>query len=142
MRPFPKRGSVYVVRFDPTEGSEIKKTRPAVVVSEDAIGILPLKVIVPLTDWKERYAVAPWLVRIEPDQENHLDKVSAADAFQVRSVAHQWFVRRLGTLPDAIVQKIARALAAVLRIELGTVAMTDVRMLADTHTTRSPEHRH
>jgi mRNA interferase MazF len=59
-----KRGEIYLVNFDPTVGAEIRKTRPAVIVSEDAIGILPLRVIVPLTDWKDRYAVAPWMVSI------------------------------------------------------------------------------
>ena len=112
-----RRGEIWLINLDPSVGAEIRKTRPAEIVSEDAVGILPLKVIVPLTDWKERYAVAPWLVRVEPDVENHLDKISAADAFQVRSVAHQRFVRRLGELSDAAMQEIARALAAVLRIE-------------------------
>jgi mRNA-degrading endonuclease toxin of MazEF toxin-antitoxin module len=32
---FPKRGDVYVVRFDPTEGVEISKTRPAVIIQND-----------------------------------------------------------------------------------------------------------
>jgi mRNA interferase MazF len=97
--------------------AEIKKTRPTVIVNDDAIGILPLKVIVPITDWKDRYTVAPWLVRLEPDAENGLDKPSAADAFQVRSVAQERFVRRLGRLSDAAMQEITKALAIVLSIE-------------------------
>jgi len=104
--------------LDPTVGAEIKKTRPAVIVNDDAIGILPLRVIVPITDWKDRYAVAPWLVRLEPDAENGLDKPSAADAFQVRSVAQERFVRRLGKLSDIAMQEITKALAVVLSIEL------------------------
>ncbi|MBU0732774.1 MAG: type II toxin-antitoxin system PemK/MazF family toxin, partial [Proteobacteria bacterium] len=43
------RGEVWLINLDPTLGSEIKKTRPAVIVNDDAIGILPLKVIVPIT---------------------------------------------------------------------------------------------
>lgn len=84
-----RRGEVWLINLDPTAGAEIKKTRPAVIVNDDAVGILPLKVIVPVTEWKERYAVAPWLVQLEPDAENSLDKLSAADAFQVRSVAQE-----------------------------------------------------
>ena len=113
-----RRGEVWLINLDPTVGAEIKKTRPAVIVSDDAIGILPLKVIVPITEWKDRYAVAPWLVRLEPDAENGLDKPSAADAFQVRSVAQERFVRRLGKLSDTTMQEVTRALAAVLSIEL------------------------
>lgn len=81
------RGEVWLINLDPTVGPEIHKTRPAVIVSDDAIGVLPLKVIVPLTEWKDRYAAAAWLVRVEPDGQNGLRKLSAADAFQVRSVA-------------------------------------------------------
>jgi mRNA interferase MazF len=113
-----QRSEVWLITLDPTVGAEIKKTRPAVIVNDDAVGILPLKVIVPITDWKDRYAVAPWMVRLEPDAANGLEKPSAADAFQVRSVAQERFVRRLGKLSDTEMQAITEALAAVLSIEL------------------------
>jgi mRNA interferase MazF len=111
------RGEVWLINLDPTVGPEIRKTRPAVIVSDDSIGVLPLKVIVPITEWKERFTIAPWLVRIVPSPDNGLDKTSAADAFQVRSVAQQRFVRRLGRLTDAQMVEIVQALATVLAIE-------------------------
>jgi mRNA interferase MazF len=111
-----RRGEVWLINLDPTVGAEIKKTRPAIIVSDDAVGVLPLKVIVPVTDWKERYAIAPWMVRLEPSTENNLDKLSAADAFQVRSVSQERFVRSVGRLSDTVMQEIASALAIVLRI--------------------------
>jgi len=112
-----RRGEVWLINLDPTVGAEIKKTRPAVIVNDDAVGVLPLRVIVPLTDWKERFAVAPWLVRVEPDAANGLEKASAADAFQVRSVSQQRFARLLGKLPESAMRDITRALATVLSIE-------------------------
>ena len=72
----------------------------------------------PITEWQNRYAVAPWMVRLESDAENGLDKPSAADAFQVRSVAQERFFRRLGELSDVAMQEITKALAVVLNIEL------------------------
>jgi mRNA interferase MazF len=51
------RGDVWLINLDPTVGAEIKKTRPAVIVNDDAVGILPLRVIVPITEWKDRYAL-------------------------------------------------------------------------------------
>ena len=111
-----RRGEIWLINLDPTFGAEIRKTRPAVIVSDDAIGALPLKIIVPITEWKEHYSVAPWLVRIEPGADNGLDKASAADALQVRSVAQLRFVRRLGSLPDPVMQRIAQALSLVLSI--------------------------
>ena len=105
-----RRGEIWFINLDPTVGAEIKKTRPAVIVSDNAIGVLPLKVIVPVTEWKERYAIAPWMVRLEPDADNNLDKPSAADAFQVRSVSQERFVRSVGRLSDTVMQKISDAL--------------------------------
>jgi mRNA interferase MazF len=63
------RGEVWLVNLEPTVDSEIRKTRPCAIVNDDAIGVLPLKVIVPITDWKESFSIRPWMVRIEP---NHL----------------------------------------------------------------------
>ena len=111
-----QRGEVWLINLDPAVGAEIKKTRPAVIVNDDAIGILPLKVIVPVTEWKDRYAAAPWMVRLEPSAENGLEKPSAADAFQVRSVAQERFVRRIGKLSDSAMQGITKALAVVFGI--------------------------
>ena len=89
-----QRCDIGLINLDPTIGAEIQKIRPAVIVNDDQLGILPLQVIVPLTAWQDRYAVAPWFVRLEPNAENGLEKPSAADAFQVRSVSQQRFVRR------------------------------------------------
>ena len=60
----PKRGEVWDVDFDPPRGAEIGKTRPAVVISEDAIGRLPLRIVVPITEWNSRYATYPWFVQL------------------------------------------------------------------------------
>ncbi len=46
------KGEVWLVNLDPTIGTEISKKRPCIIVNDDAIGILPLKIIVPVTDWK------------------------------------------------------------------------------------------
>jgi mRNA interferase MazF len=111
------RGEIWIVNLDPTIGAEIKKSRPIVIVGNDRIGKLPLRIIVPLTDWKEGFSVAEWLVKIEPDNINNLNKISAADAFQVRSTSIQRFDKKLGELSDKKMQEIEKALAIVLKIE-------------------------
>ena len=110
-----QRGEIWLVNLDPTIGSEIRKTRPAVIVSSDLVGILPLKVIVPFTDWKDRYDQAPWMVKIDPDQQNGLSKPSAADALQIRSVSQQRLVKKLGVLSPLQVAKIVQAVMIVLQ---------------------------
>jgi mRNA interferase MazF len=71
-------------------------------------------VIVPLTEWKERYEVAPWLVQVEPDRHNGLDNISAADAFQIRSVSQAHFVWRLGKVSADYMDGISRAIQVVI----------------------------
>ena len=107
------RGEVWLVILDPTIGTEINKTRPAIIVNDDAIGILPLKVIVPITDWKDRYAIRPWMVRLEPDSSNGLAKTSAVDTFQVRSVSEIRLTRNLGTLSESDMVMVSQALAII-----------------------------
>ena len=110
-----KRGEIWLVNLDPTIGSEIKKTRPAVIISSDLVGILPLKIIIPFTDWKDRYASASWMVRIDPDDNNGLSKPSATDGLQVRSVSQQRLVKRLGVLTPLQVAQILQAVVNVLQ---------------------------
>jgi len=44
------RGDIWLINLSPTIGAEITKTHPGVIVNDDAIGTLPLKVIVPITE--------------------------------------------------------------------------------------------
>jgi mRNA interferase MazF len=50
-----KQSEIWLINLDPTIGSEIRKKPPAVIVNDNALGKLPLKIIVPFTDWKEHY---------------------------------------------------------------------------------------
>lgn len=107
----PQRGEVWDVRFDPAIGAEIQKTRPAVVVSSPAIGKLPLRIVVPITGWDPGFATVPWFVNLQPSAATGLTKESAADAFQIKSVSLDRFVKRRGALGDAIMDDIASAVA-------------------------------
>ena len=111
-----RRSEIWLINLDPTIGAEIKKTRPAVIVSSDEIGTLPLKVIAPITDWKPNYALVPWMVQVQPHPHNGLSKPSAVDTFQVRCVSETRFIRRLGVLNTDTMQSIISALAEVLEI--------------------------
>ena len=111
-----KQGEIWLINLDPTVGSEIKKTRPAIIVNDNALGKLPLKIIVPITDWKERYSIAPWMIKIEPDSKNGLFKESSADCFQVRSVSQERFIKRIGHASH-IMNELRIGLSIVLSIE-------------------------
>jgi len=113
-----KQGEVWLLNLDPTIGAEIKKIRPVIIVSDDSLGKLPLKVIVPITDWKERYDIAPWMIRIDQNSKNGLTKESSADCFQVRSVSQERFVKKLGYISDIEMDEIRIGLSKVLSIEI------------------------
>lgn len=89
-----KQGEIWLINLDPAIRTEIKKTRPAVIVNHDSLGKLPLRIIVPLTEWKDRFSIAPWMVKIEPDTRNGITKTSSLDCFQVRSVSEDRFIKK------------------------------------------------
>jgi mRNA interferase MazF len=107
----PKRGEVWRANLEPTEGAEIGKIRPVVVVNQSAIGRLPLRVVVPVTDWKPAYAAYPWMTFLESGESSGLRKDSAADAFQVCSLSLIRFREKLGELTDEETDAIAAAVA-------------------------------
>jgi len=107
----PARGEIWNVNFDPCVGAEIQKLRPALVVQEDGLGRLPLTIVVPITDWKDRYSAFPWHTKLVPSVHNGLDKESSADALQVKSVSHKRFVNRIGFVLPEELENVAAAIA-------------------------------
>ena len=107
----PSRGEVWDIRFDPSVGAEIQKIRPAVVISLDSIGRLPLRIVVPITDWNPSFAGYPWFVCLPANAANGLSKDSGADGFQIKSVSMNRFVTLRGTLTDSQLDDIASAVA-------------------------------
>lgn len=107
----PKRGEIWLVDFEPTKGSEIRKKRPAVIVSSDALGVLPIRLVVPLTEWNYSYAGKIWIVRIDASVRNGLTKPSAAETLQTRSVSLKRLSKKVGVLEERLVEQIVAALS-------------------------------
>jgi mRNA interferase MazF len=111
--PTPRRGEVWTVSLDPTLGHEIKKTRPAIVVTSDTYNEENWVVlIVPLTS----HATAEYdQVRVQPP-EGGLTKPSVTLPDQLRAVDRRRLVKRLGRLAPQTMQKIDRSLKIVLEL--------------------------
>ncbi len=97
------RGEVHLVRLDPTLGSEIKKTRPCVVVSPDELNThLRTAVVAPMTTGGRAY---PWRIRCRfQNRAGHV----ALD--QLRTVDQERLVKRLGTLSSNTVAEVLAGL--------------------------------
>ncbi|MFH7027950.1 MAG: type II toxin-antitoxin system PemK/MazF family toxin [Heteroscytonema crispum UTEX LB 1556] len=83
----PRRGEIWRVQLDPTRGDEIQKTRPAIVISANGLAGLRLRLVVPITGWKNSFLSFPWVVQIAPSSSNALTKLSPTNALQTRSVS-------------------------------------------------------
>lgn len=108
------RGSVVAVRFDPAVGSEIRKTRPAVVVSNDAACRADAVVqVVPVTRLPDR-ELRPYEARVGSPRSG-LGKPSRLVANQIRTISKQRIGRTIGRLDD----QEQRELDTALKIQLG-----------------------
>jgi mRNA interferase MazF len=114
-----RRGEIVSVSFDPAQGSEAAKTRPAVVVSNDAANATATRIgrgvitVVPVTSNVTR--IYPFQVLL-PARQTGLPRDSKAQAEQIRSVAVARVGERLGQLPAALITEIDRALRVHLSL--------------------------
>ena len=113
-----RRGEIVTVRFDPARGAEARKTRPAVIVSNNAANATAARLgrgvitVVPVTSNVSR--VYPFQVLL-PAAQTGLPRDSKAQAEQVRSVAVERVGTRIGQLSPALAAQLDQA----LRVHLG-----------------------
>jgi mRNA interferase MazF len=100
------RGDIFLVALNPTRGSEIRKTRPCVVVSPDELNAhLRTVIVAPLTTGGHPY---PFRVRCRFDgKDGHV----AAD--QLRAIDRDRLVKRLGSLSETTLNQLLGVLQAM-----------------------------
>ena len=114
----PIRGDIYLVNFDPTIGSEISKTRPALIIQNNiANESSPITIIAAITS-KFDDRLYPTEVLIEPP-EGGLKTNSVILLNQVRSIDRQRLIRRIGAICSAKLSEVDRA----IQISFGLLAL-------------------
>ena len=99
----PACGDVFLVELDPTRGSEIRKTRPCLVISPDELNHhLRTVIVAPMTT-----AGLPYPFRPECRFGNRTGRV-ALD--QIRAVGRDRLRKRLGRLAPATLAAVSRVL--------------------------------
>lgn len=106
-----KRGEVWWVAFDPSVGSEIQKTRPAVIVSNDAANAaLARVVVVPLTSNTTKLYPGEAVVSVGGQKSKVMaDQIMAADKRRLKSL--------LGVLSGADMRGVDAAIRLHLSLE-------------------------
>jgi mRNA interferase MazF len=106
----PQRGEVWWVRLDPTEGSEIRKTRPCLVLTADALNRLRRTVVVvPYSTAAQAHP--PITVSVSCQ-----GRPSVAVVDQVRAIARERLVERVDTVPAEDLAAVLAALAEILEM--------------------------
>ena len=108
------QGEIWMVNFEPSVGSEIQKLRPAIVVNDDRIGRFGIKIVVPITQWKEHYIDYPWIIKIIPDAINGLAKDSSIECFQIKSFAVDRFDKKIGEIDKLLLLQVHQTIAKIL----------------------------
>ncbi len=112
----PKRGEIWIVNFDPTIGSEIKKTRPAVVIQNNIGNTYSPVTIVAALSAQYEAPLYPTEVLVE-SSEGGLRESSVVLLNQIRTIDKKRLIKKLGSLKSDTVQRIDRA----LQISLGFI---------------------
>lgn len=108
-----ERGDLLLIEFDPTKGSEIQKTRPGIVVSNDVANAYSrILMIVPVTSQKID-KIYPHEVLLPASQ--GLKKVSKANVAQMRAMDKSRIKSKLGHVSDLILKR----LDVAIKLHLG-----------------------
>lgn len=112
----PRQGEVCWTRLDPTRGSEILKTRPVLVLSNDGLHRLPLALalVVPLTTTRTGSALHVE-VRL-PHAAS--ERVAYVLPEQVRSISHTRLLRRIARVSPAVLEATRDRLTLLLRDDI------------------------
>ena len=101
----PRRGEVYLVRLDPTEGSEIQKTRPALIVSPDELNVhLKTVIAAPLTSSLKSN---PFRIAV-----TFAGKEGSIALHQIRTLDKQRLVKKVGEIDPVDALRVLREMFA------------------------------
>lgn len=111
-------GNIWLVSFDPSVGVEIRKTRPAIIVSGTAFNRRRKLTVLPITSSSPDDQLLPVVVGVSPNAENGLTTDSYIVCIDPMTFDKQRLVKRLGMLDLERIRQVQSILRSYLELDL------------------------
>jgi len=103
-----KRYEIYLVKLNPTVGSEIQKTRPCIVISPDEMNVLKTVIVAPMTSKGFDFVFRPKIKFEKKDGLVLLDQIRAVDKTRL--------VKKLGNVDKFTSKEISKILVEMFKV--------------------------
>jgi mRNA interferase MazF len=120
-------GSIWLVNFDPSIGTEIRKTRPAMIISGTIFNQRRKVTVLPITSSTPDSRMLPIVVSIDPNQTNGLNTDSFIVCIDPMTFDKQRLVKQLGVLNIDKIRQVKSILSSYLELD----SMDDLADLSD-----------
>ena len=101
------RFEIYLVKLNPTVGSEIQKTRPCIVISPNEMNILKTVIVAPLTSKGFDFIIRPKINFQEKDGLILLDQIRAVDKSRL--------IKKIGTIEEETAKIVSSTLVEMFK---------------------------
>jgi mRNA interferase MazF len=110
-------GSIWLVNFDPSIGTEIRKTRPAMIISGTLFNQRRKVTVLPITSSSPDSRMLPIVVSIDPDRTNGLNTDSFIVCVDPMTFDKQRLVKQLGILDIEKISQVQSILRSYLELD-------------------------
>jgi mRNA interferase MazF len=111
-------GSIWLVSFDPSVGAEIRKTRPAIIISGTAFNRRRKLTVLPITSSSPDDKLLPVVIGVSPNTENGLTVDSYIVCIDPMTFDKRRLVKRLGMLDVERIEQVQFILSSYLELNL------------------------
>jgi len=103
-----KRYEIYLVKLNPTVGSEIQKTRPCIVISPDEMNVLKTVIVAPMTSKGFDFIFRPKIKFEKKDGLVLLDQIRAVDKTRL--------IKKIGSVDKSTSKEISKILVEMFKV--------------------------
>jgi mRNA interferase MazF len=107
-------GSIWLVSFDPSVGTEIRKTRPAIIVSGTAFNQRRKVTVLPITSSSPDSKLLPVVISVNPNAENGLTTNSFIVCIDPMTFDKRRLIKQLGILEQDLIRQVQSILHSYL----------------------------